>query len=289
MGILFLLISVIILFLLYTAVVRRKGTREDVTEAEIRSLVNEGHEQGVIQQSEAEMITNIIEFSDKEAGNIMTHRNDMVAIDGNDTLQEAIRFMLQQRNSRFPVYTDNIDTIIGIVHFRDAVRYREEHPGEVTRPIMRIDEILRDAVFIPETKNIDDLFRQMQKDKLQMVIVIDEYGQTSGLVAMEDILEEIVGNIMDEYDVDENYITAAAGKNEYLIDGRTPLELITEKFGVEFDDDRFETVNGFIMSQIDRVPQENDRPVIEYKGLRLKVLSVENRQVQRVLLTRTGQ
>jgi CBS domain containing-hemolysin-like protein len=271
--------------ILYLFGVRGTGLKGDVTEEEIRSIVHEGHEQGVIQQTEAEMIANIFEFSDKEAENIMTPRNDMIAIDGSTPLGDAVRFMLQQHNSRFPVYADNIDNIRGIVHMRDAVKYKEEHPGEVTKPIGRISEILREAIVVPETKSIDDLFRQMQKKKAQMVIVIDEYGQTSGLIAMEDILEEIVGNIMDEYDVDETHITPTGNKNEFIIDGRTPLEELTERFGLHFDD-RYETLNGFMMSEMDRVPEPNDHFVTEYQGYRFKLLSVKDRQVQRVLLTR---
>ena len=258
----------------------------DVTEEEIRSMLNEGHEQGVIDQSEAEMITNIFEFSDKEAADIMTHRKDMIAIDWNETLGDALAYMLRQHNSRFPVYRENIDDIIGILHFRDAVRYREEHPGAEAKALENCEGLLREAEFVPETKDIDDLFRQMQTGKTQMVIVIDEYGQTSGLIAMEDILEEIVGNIMDEYDVDETHITPTSNKNEFIIDGRTPLEDLTERFEIRFDDDRFETVNGFLMSRMDKVPDPSEHYTTDYGGYRFHVLSVADRQVQRVLLTR---
>ena len=258
----------------------------DVTEEEIRSMLNEGHEQGVIDQSEAEMITNIFEFSDKEASDIMTHRKDMIAIDAEKSLEEALEFMLGQHNSRFPVYRENIDDIVGILHFRDAVRWMQEHPEEVTVPIQQLSGLLRQAEFVPETKNIDDLFRQMQTGKTQMVIVIDEYGQTSGLIAMEDILEEIVGNIMDEYDVDETHITPTANKNEFILDGRTPLEDLTERFGIRFDDDRFETLNGFLMSQMDKVPDGSEHFTTDYGGFRFHVLSVAERQVQRVMMTR---
>ena len=259
---------------------------EDVTEEEILSIVNEGHEQGVIEQSEAEMISNIFAFSEKEAANVMTHRNDMVALDASMTLQEAVRYMLQMHNSRFPVYTGNIDNIIGVIHLRDAVRYREDHPQAMKAALQECPDMLREAFFVPETKDIDDLFHQMQKQKLQMVIVIDEYGQTSGLITIEDLLEEIVGNIMDEYDEDESHITATGNKNEFIIEGRTPLEELTRRFGIHFEDDRFETVNGFLMTRMDRVPQANEHFVTEYEGFRFRILSVEDRKVQRVLLTR---
>lgn len=272
--------------ILYLFGVRGTPLQGAVTEEEIRSIVDEGNEQGVIQNTEAEMITNIFEFSEKEASDVMTHRNDLVCLDDEMTINEAISFCLKARNSRFPVYHDNIDTITGIAHFRDLVQYRQDHPEEADLMICKTHLTLREAIFVPETKNIDELFRQMQAKKSQMVIVIDEYGQTSGIVAMEDILEEIVGNIMDEYDVDENHITPTGNKNEYIIDGRTPLEEIEKRFGLHLDDERFETLNGFMMSCMDRVPEPNDHFSCEYQGYRFRILSVENRQVQRVLMTR---
>ena len=271
---------------LYLFGIRGNPLEGDVTEEEIRSMLNEGHEQGVIDQSEAEMITNIFEFSDKEACDIMTHRKDMIALDGDIALSEALAQMLRLHNSRFPVYRENIDDIIGILHFRDAVRIREENPKAGEQPIQSIEGLLREADFVPETKDIDDLFRQMQKKKTQMVIVIDEYGQTAGLIAMEDILEEIVGNIMDEYDVDENHITPTGNKNEFILDGRTPLRDLTERFGIVFDDDRFETVNGFLMGQMDKIPEACDHFTTDYGGFRFHVLSVADRQAQRILLTK---
>ncbi len=272
--------------ILYLCGVRGENLGGDVTEEEIRSIVHEGRQLGVLDQSESEMISNIFEFNDKEANEIMTHRNDIIAIDASKPLQEAVTYMLGERNSRFPVYEENIDNIKGIVHMRDAVKYKEDHPEDVSRPLGDLPDVVREAVFVPETKNIDDLFRQMQAQKTQMVIVIDEYGQTSGIVAMEDILEEIVGNILDEYDVDENHIQPTSNKNEFIIDGRTPLEDLEDRFELKFDDDRFETLNGFIMSRMDRVPTPNDRFTCEFGGFRFRILSVSDRQVQRVLLTR---
>ncbi len=266
------------------------GTRRpedpDMTQEDLRSMLSEGHEQGVLEQTEAEMISNIFEFSDKEAGEIMTHRNDMITISDRQTLNDAVCFMLDARNSRFPVCRENIDNIIGVVHLRDAVKYREDHPESSSEEIGLIPEIIREPLFVPETKNIDDLFRQMQQTKNQMAIVVDEYGQTSGLVAMEDILEEIVGNIMDEYDVDDTHITATANKNEYIVEGRAPLEELTAQLHIPFNDDRFETLNGFMMSIMKRVPQDNDHFVTEYEGWRIRILSVADRQVQRVLFTK---
>lgn len=275
--------------LLYLVGFRDFSVREDVTEKEIRSMVSDGQQQGVIEKTEAEMITNIFEFSDKEAGDIMTHRNDIRAVDATFSLREAIDYMLSQHNSRFPVYRDNIDNIRGILNLRDAVKYLSQHPDEGARQIGSIDRILRTPVYVPETKDIDDLFRQMQKEKTQMVIVIDEYGQTSGIASMEDILEEIVGNIMDEYDIDEHHITATGNKNEFIVDGRTELSELSKVFGMTFEDTRFETVNGFMMSKMDRVPSPGEKFQVEYQGFRFRILSVKDRQVSKVMLTRLPQ
>ena len=161
---------------------------EDVTEEEIISMVNEGHEQGVLLATEAEMITNIFEFGDKEAQDIMTHRKNILAIDRNMTLEDALDFMLSESKSRFPVYEENIDNIIGILHFRDAMRSHIEEEN-LLLPVGDIEGLIRETMFVPETKNIDVLFQSMQHTKTQMVIVVDEYGQTTGLIAMEDILD----------------------------------------------------------------------------------------------------
>lgn len=256
----------------------------DVTEEEILSMVNEGHEQGVIEASEAEMITNIFEYGDKEAQDIMTNRTNIIGIDGTLSLSEAIRFMLSEKNSRYPVYEENIDHIIGILHLKDALRMQADGADE-KRPVMELDGLLREAKFIPLTRNIDDLFKAMQSQKLQMVIVVDEYGQTAGLIAMEDILEEIVGNILDEYDEEDVYIEEK-GNDEYVIEGKTPLEDLEERFGIQFHEEEFETLNGFLISRLDRIPEENEDFAVEVDGYNFKILSVENKMIHSVLVTR---
>lgn len=258
---------------------------EDVTEEEIISMVNEGHEQGVLLATEAEMITNIFEFGDKEAKDIMTHRKNILAIDRNITLAEALDYMLSESKSRFPVYQENIDHIIGILHFRDAMRaHREE--GNMALPVGDIEGLLREAMFVPETKNIDDLFQNMQHTKTQMVIVVDEYGQTTGLIAMEDILEEIVGNILDEYDEDEEHIEETENADEYIIEGITPLEEVEERFGISFHEEEFDTLNGFMISKMDKIPEEDEEFSIDVDGYEFKIMSVENRMIKSILVTR---
>ena len=264
-----------------------KAMDGDVTESEIISMVNEGHEQGVLQASEAEMITNIFAFGDKEAQDIMIHRKNIVALDGNMTLQEALTFIIGENKSRYPVYDGDIDHIIGILHFKDAVRARETSKSATIteRKIKSIKGLVREARFIPETRNIDALFHNMRALKIQMVIVIDEYGQTAGLVAMEDILEEIVGNIMDEYDEEEGHIEERSEK-EYVIEGLTPLKEMEERFGIAFEEQDFETLNGFLISRMDRIPDDEETFETDVDGWHFKVLSVKNRVIENVLVTK---
>ena len=167
---------------------------DDVTEEEIISMVNEGHEQGVLLASEAEMIHNIFEFGDKEAKDIMTHRKNIVALDGARSFRETLAFVRENNYSRYPVYMGDIDNIIGVLHIKEALDLCTDI-SVYDRPLTDIDGVIFDVDFIPETRNINALFAKMQSDKSHMVVVVDEYGQTSGIVAMEDILEEIVGNI----------------------------------------------------------------------------------------------
>ena len=262
-----------------------KEKKDNVTEDEIISIVNEGHEQGILEEREAEMISNIMELDDKEAGDIKTHRKNIVAVDGNINLQDAVNYMLDANNSRFPVYVDDINNIIGIVHLRDAVEcLHKENKGNWA--VKDIKYILREAKFIPETRNIDTLFRQMQSEKIHMVIVIDEYGQTAGIVAMEDILEEIVGNILDEYDEEDNNIVRQS-ENVYLVKGMTTLEQLEDELSIEFEDEGYDTLNGFLISKLDRIPSEEDKPTVVDRGYQYDILAVENKMISLVKITIT--
>lgn len=256
----------------------------DVTEEEIIDMVNEGQEQGIIEAAEAEMISNIFEYREKEAQDIMTNRNNIIALDGDMLLKDAIDEVIGGIQSRYPVYDENIDHIIGILHLKDALRYRADH-DKLHSPLRKLTDLLREPEFIPQTRNIDELFKEMQSNKLQMVIVIDEYGQTAGLVAMEDILEEIVGNIMDEYDEETDYIEEK-GNDEYIIEGITPLEELEERFSISFGEVEFETLNGFLISKMDKIPEEDEQFEIEVEGYHFKILSVENKMIHSVLVTR---
>ena len=256
---------------------------ENVTEEEIMSMVNEGHEQGVLEAREAQMITNIFELDDKQASDIMTHRTSLVAIDGEMPLKDALDFILKEgKNSRYPVYEEDIDNIIGILHMKDAMIFAENKKRNGL-PIGKIPGLLREAHFIPETKNLDMLFREMQSQKIHMEIVVDEYGQTSGIVTMEDILEEIVGNILDEYDAEEEYISAL--EDGFVLNGMTPLEEVEEALGITFceeDKDSYDTLNGFLVSRLGHIPKKDEKSEVSYGGYVFRILSLENKTIRSV-------
>lgn len=274
------LVSVSARALLHLLGVRDADDREDVTEEEILSMVNVGHEQGILHANEAEMINNIFEYGDKEAKDIMINRNNLIGMDCTMTLQEAAAFIVEAHNSRFPVYDGTIDHIVGILHLKDVMRMQMNEKMK-NRPIGKIRGLLREPRFITEKRKINDLFQVMQKEKIQMVIVIDEYGQTAGLVALEDILEEIVGNIQDEYDEDETYIRES-GADHYVIQGMMPLEELEEKLQVSFEDEPFDTVNGFVISRLEHIPEEGEDFEFEYGGYTFRIMEVKDRMIQTV-------
>lgn len=254
---------------------------DNVTEAEIITMVNEGHEQGVLLADEAEMITNIFEFGDKEAQDIMTHRKNIVAIDGTNTIDETFKIIIEENSSRFPVYEKEIDNIMGILHFKDLIKvYAEETMRSKTLLELK-DELLYDAHFIPETRNINALFKSMQYEKIHMAIVVDEYGQTSGIVTMEDILEEIVGNIMDEHD-EEELLIQYQEDGSYIMDGSAMLNDIEDLLDIEFEDDDYDTLNGFMINHLGKIPDEGEDSEINYKGYIFKILHVESKMIKRV-------
>ncbi|MCM1122927.1 MAG: hemolysin family protein [Eubacterium sp.] len=257
------------------------GDKSDVTEEEILSMVNVGHEQGILQANEAEMISNIFEYGDKEAKDIMINRNNMIGIECTMTLQEAAAFIVDAHNSRFPVYDGTIDHIVGILHLKDVMRMQMNEKMK-NKPIGKIKGLLREPRFITEKRKIDDLFRVMQTEKVQMVIVIDEYGQTAGLVALEDILEEIVGNIEDEYDEEATYISQN-GAGGYVIQGKMPLEELEEQLKISFEEEPFDTVNGFVISRLEHIPEEGEDFEFDYGGYTFRIMEVKDRMIQTVL------
>lgn len=252
--------------------------QEENMEEEIIQIVSEGHEQGAIDAQEAKMISNIMEFDDKVASEVMTHRKNITAFEVNTPLREVAISMAQDRYSRYPVYENDVDNIVGILHIKDVLKFLLACPdGEDVRAVMRR------PYFVPETQNISRLFREMKNKSLHLAIVIDEYGQTAGVISMEDLLEEIVGNILDEYDVDEHFIQKI-GEDTYLIKGLSELSDVEDVLGIRFGDD-FETLNGFIISRLEHIPSEKENAEVIYKGYLFQVISVEDNTISIVKVT----
>jgi putative hemolysin len=254
---------------------------DDVTEEEIMDMVNEGHEQGVLAENEAEMINNIFEFADRQASDVMIHRKNIIAIDCETTVNEAFEFILGENYSRYPVYESDIDNVIGILHLRDLLKvYVDEANRDKTIKEVR-HQLLFDTTYIPETLNLSVLFKEMQSKKTHMAVVVDEYGQTSGLVTLEDVLEEIVGDILDEYD-DEEVLISKRDDGSYILDGQTPLEEIEELFDIHFDCEDIDTINGYIMYRMGKIPSENETFSCVCDGCEFKVLEVSDKMITKV-------
>ena len=252
-----------------------KKSEEEKVEEEIISMVNEGNEQGLIEDSEAQFITNIFEFTDKESRDVMTARLNVMAIDKNSDLDEVMEIMIENNYSRYPVYDGDLDNIVGIIYFKDFVK---EYLRDKTKSLA---EIMVEATFVHPTYNIAKLFRRMQTAKIHMVIVVDEYGQTEGIVTMEDILEEIVGNILDEYDDASEDIKKRG--DMYIVSGKAEL---SDVLGIEFPDEDFQTLNGFLLYELGRLPYADEEIEIVYQNYRFTSLSVNNNMIDEVKITK---
>ncbi len=251
---------------------------DNVTEEEILLMVNEGQEKGLIGDEESEMINNIFEFDDKSAMDVMTHRTEIAAININDSYEKVIDYVTEERYSRFPVYSNNIDNIIGIIHIKDLLK--------VTPNEFNISSIMRTPTFVPESQKIDDLFDVLKDTNTHMVIIVDEYGGTAGIVTMEDILEELVGNIRDEYDeeeVIENTIEHA-GKDTYIVDGLMEIDDINDELEIDLPADEYETISGLIIALLGEIPEEDEHPEVECGKYTFTVLKSNEKIIQRVLI-----
>lgn len=252
-----------------------------VTLEEIRSMVEVGQEQGVINPVEREMIDSVISFDDKQAEEIMTARTEVFMIDIDDPIEEYIPDILGLKYSRIPVYEDNPDNIIGILYLKDymALAYKK---GSFQN-IKSIRGILRPAYFVPERKNINDLFNEMQDDRRHLSILIDEYGGVSGIVTMEDLIEEIMGDIDDEYDHDEPDIVAISD-TIFRVNGSTSIKEFNSETHCELDEDSedFDTIGGFLINLLDYIPDDGERPVIEFENLIFNILKVEDKRIKEV-------
>lgn len=261
-----------------------KKVDEEKVEEEILSMVEEGYENGVIEDNEVEMISNIFEFSDKEAKDIMTSRNKIVAVDNTYNVEKAIRFSVDNIFSRYPIYEEDIDSIIGIVHIKDLIEMYLSNPKE------SILNIMEKPLFVHPTYGISKLLQKMQKEKTHMAIVVDEYGQTEGIVTMEDIIEEIVGNIFDEHDEEVPDNIKQLSDGEYITNGDEKLENLCEIFDdIEFPDEDFETVNGFMLYELGRFPDENENVEIIYQGYKFTTVEITDKLIKQVKITKINE
>ncbi|MBU5481536.1 hemolysin family protein [Blautia sp. MSJ-19] len=256
--------------------------RDAVTEKEIISMVDEAHEKGVLQKDEAEMIQNIFDFEDKEVGAVMTHRSSVAAFSLEDLLKYVVDHMIEEGNSRYPVCGEDMDDIRGLIHYKDALKFYTQNPWAKFKPLKELPGLIREATFVPETRNIGQLFRTMQARQVHMAVVVDEYGQTAGIVTMEDILEEIVGDIFDEYDESRDTFRTQVD-NSIIIDGLASLEDVAQELDIDFGDVPVETLNGYLIAFLGHIPtsEDLDREIVA-NGYRFKILSLGNRTIGRV-------
>lgn len=252
-----------------------------VTEEEIRMMIDAGEEKGTIKDIEKEMINNVFEFNDRAVSEIMVNRTEVFAVDISTSIAELDRLLLKEgyKYSRIPVYDETIDNIKGVVYIKDILK---EHKNANSK----VGKLSRDTMFVLETKMIDEVFREMQSKKIQMAIVLDEYGGTAGIITMEDVLEEIVGNIYDEYDEVE-FEYEQIDDNTFKFDGTTPVYDVNKIMKIEIPEGDYDTLSGFILDQIDRIPEEGELPTVETEEAVFKVEKYENRKIELVKACKT--
>jgi len=258
-----------------------KADEEEVSEDEIRMMVDLGEERGAIEASEKELIENIFEFNNTTAEDVMVHRTDMVMVWAEDTNEDVVNTILSSGRSRFPVYEEDADHIVGVLNTRDfLLNAQREQP----KPL---PELLRPAYFVPESVRTDVLFRDMQSKKVHMAIVVDEYGGTSGLVTMEDLLEEIVGNIYDEFDPLEEKDIEQVEPGVWRVSGSCDLELVARALDMEFPEgEESDTLGGLVFAQLSVIPEDGSQLEVDACGLHIRVLNFNDRRVEQALVSR---
>lgn len=256
-----------------------ENMEEQVSEEEIRSLLASGQEKGVFNKTARKMIDSVFDFDDILAQEIMTPRTDVYAIDIQDSIQNYIDDLMEMSYSRIPVYEENIDHIIGILHIKDFVRAARNDGFES----VDIRAILRKSYFVPETKKIDELFSELQHSHQHIALLIDEYGGFSGLVTMEDLIEEIMGEIEDEYDKEEQPIQRI-DEHSYQIDGLCPLHELNEHLHMDLPQKEYDTVNGFLIDQLGHIPMNQEACSISYNQYRFDIEEVKDKRIRSVIL-----
>jgi putative hemolysin len=251
---------------------------EKVTEEEIRMLIDVGEEKGTIHETEKLMINNIFEFNNKTVSDIMTHRTDIVALPAESTLDEVLHLIRIEKYSRIPVYNENIDDIIGLLHAKDIINYLINNSD---RENFSLKKIIRQPYFVPASKRTDELFKELQRNRTHIAIIIDEYGGTAGIATLEDLIEEIVGNIFDEDDEEEKFFEKL-DEDTFMINGSASLDDVKAYLEVELPTEEYETLSGFVIGQLGRIPGKEDNPTVEFNGLLFKVEKVEEKRLAKV-------
>ncbi len=249
------------------------------TEEEILSLVEEGKEKGLIEDDTKNIIENVFDFDDTVAYEIMTHRRDMTSLEDTETLDRVVATAIDSGHSRIPVWHDDIDNIVGILYVKDLLQY----VGKPAPSDFKLRSLLRPAMFVPRTKDCRSLFAFMQKHRTQIAVVVDEYGGTEGVITLEDLIEDILGNIRDEYDDEEDEIRRL-DDGRYTVDGSTSLDDVEELTGITLGDSDSETVAGFILDKLGRIPTSDEQPYVESDGLRFTALRTDDRRILEVLI-----
>ena len=254
---------------------------EEATEEEIRMMIDVGSERGTIQDAERLMINNIFEFNDKTVSDLVTHRTDMVALSIDASLEETVELVNQERYTRFPVYEGDIDNIVGILH----VKYLFQFMNKKNEKVFDLRELIRKPFFVLESQSVDRLFTEMKQNNVHIAIVLDEYGGTEGLITIEDVIEEIVGEISSEIDGPEDEEIQQLKVNQYSIEGVTSLYKLEDILGVDLPIDNFDTLNGFLIGEIGHIPSIHERPVITYQNLLFEVKEVSENRIEKVVVT----
>ena len=248
---------------------------ETVTEEEIRMMVDVGEEKGTIDKEEKEMINNVFELNDTAVSEIMVPRNKIFALDIDLTISEVIEKLSEDmRYSRIPVYDENMDNIKGIIYIKDLLVSNKNKNS-------KIKSLVKEAYYVPETKPVNDLFEELRKNRKQIAIVVDEYGGTAGLVTMEDILEEIVGEIYDEYDEVEK-IYEKIDENTYMINGSMGVSEVEKLLEIKIPEGDYDTISGYLIEELGRIPDEKEKPVVETEDVVYKVQKIEDKRIIKI-------
>lgn len=258
-----------------------KSHEEIVQEAEeeILSLVEEGQEKGVIGDSTKNIIENVFDFDDTVASEIMTHRTEMTAIEDTAELSEVVDTAIESGYSRIPVYKGDIDTIKGVLYVKDLLPF----VGAKVEGF-KLSKIVRDVMYVPKTKNCSELFTEMTKKRVQMAIVVDEYGGTEGLITLEDLIEDILGNIRDEYDNNEEDEVKKLSENRFTVEGSASIEDIAKELDLDLPETDCDTVAGFVLENLGRIPDDGETPEVDVNNVTFKIDKIEERRILSVTI-----